>query len=114
MRGSAQKHGVANSSWGCHSAMLKPSGDVALDPDEGVQRAIRLVFAVFERRRSISGVLGYLVDHDIQLPDRIRNGPNKGDVYWNCPNRVTLSDMLRHPAYVFGRFSVSLTTAATC
>ncbi len=42
--------------------VLKPSGEVALDPDEGVQRAIRLVFAVFERRRSVSGVLRYLVD----------------------------------------------------
>ncbi|WP_298674314.1 recombinase family protein [uncultured Sphingomonas sp.] len=87
--------------------VLKPSGDVALDPDEGVQRAIRQVFAVFERRRSISGVLRYLVDHDLQLPDRVRSGPNKGDICWNRPNRATLSDMLRHPvyagAYVFGR-----------
>lgn len=87
--------------------VLKPSGEVALDPDEGVQRAIRLVFAVFERRRSISGVLRYLVDHDLQLPDRIRSGPNKGYVCWNRPNRATLSDMLRHPAYagayVYGR-----------
>ena len=87
--------------------VLKPSGEVALDPDEGVQQVIRLVFAVFERRRSVSGVLRYLVDHDIQLPDRIRTGPNKGDVRWNRPNRATLSDMLRHPAYagayVYGR-----------
>jgi DNA invertase Pin-like site-specific DNA recombinase len=87
--------------------VLKPSGEVALDPDEGVQQVIRLVFAVFERRRSVSGVLRYLVDHDIQLPDRIRTGPNKGDVRWNRPSRATLSDMLRHPAYagayVYGR-----------
>lgn len=87
--------------------VLKPSGEVALDPDEGVQEVILLVFAVFERRRSISGVLRYLVDHDIQLPDRIRSGPNKGDVHWNRPNRATLGDMLRHPAYagayVYGR-----------
>jgi DNA invertase Pin-like site-specific DNA recombinase len=87
--------------------VLKPSGEVALDPDEGVQQVIRLVFAVFERRRSISGILRYLVDHAIQLPDRIRSGPNKGDVCWNRPNRATLSDMLRHPAYagayVYGR-----------
>jgi DNA invertase Pin-like site-specific DNA recombinase len=87
--------------------VLKLSGEVALDPDEGVQQVIRLVFAVFERRRSVSGVLRYLVDHDIQLPDRIRTGPNKGDVRWNRPNRATLSDMLRHPAYagayVYGR-----------
>ena len=87
--------------------VLKPSGEVALDPDEGVQQVIRLVFAVFARRRSVSGVLRYLVDHDIRLPDRIRSGPNKGDIRWNRPNRATLSDMLRHPsyagAYVYGR-----------
>src|SRR3954470_21228799 len=79
--------------------VLKPSGEVALDPDEGVQQVICLVFAIFERRRSVSGVLRYLVDHDIQLPDRIRAGPDKGEVRWNRPNRATLSDMLRHPAY---------------
>nr|WP_292242040.1 hypothetical protein [Mesorhizobium sp.] len=32
--------------------VLKPSGEVALDPDEGVQRVIRLVFTLFEKRRS--------------------------------------------------------------
>lgn len=47
--------------------VLKPSGEVALDPHEGVQQVIRLVFAIFERRRSVSGVLRYLVDHDIWL-----------------------------------------------
>jgi DNA invertase Pin-like site-specific DNA recombinase len=87
--------------------VLKPSGEVAFDPDEGVQRVIRLVFALFERRRSVSGVLRYLVEHDIELPDRIRSGPEKGDVHWNRPNRATLCDMLRHPAYagayVYGR-----------
>jgi DNA invertase Pin-like site-specific DNA recombinase len=87
--------------------VLKPSGEIALDPDEGVRQVIGLVFAVFERRRSVSGLLRYLVDHDIQLPDRVRAGPDKGEVRWNRPNRATLSDMLRHPAYagayVYGR-----------
>ncbi|WP_226951498.1 recombinase family protein [Rhizobium terrae] len=87
--------------------VLKPSGDVALDPDEEVQRIIRLVFALFEKRRSISGVLRYLADHDIALPDRIRSGPEKGDVCWSRPNNATIGDMLRHPsyagAYVYGR-----------
>lgn len=85
----------------------RPSGEVALDPDEQVRSAIRLVFDVFERRRSVSGVLAYLVDHDIQLPDRVRSGPGKGEVRWGRPNRATLGDMLRHPAYagayVYGR-----------
>src|SRR3954447_25351282 len=79
--------------------VLKPSGEIALDPDEGVRQVIGLVFAVFERRRSVSRLLRYLVDHDIQLPDRVRAGPDKGEVRWNRPNRATLSDMLRHPAY---------------
>jgi DNA invertase Pin-like site-specific DNA recombinase len=87
--------------------VLKPSGEVALDPDEEVQEVIRLVFAIFERRRSISGMLRYLVDHDIRLPDRARSGATKGDVHWTRPNRATLCDMLRHPAYagayVYGR-----------
>ena len=68
--------------------VLKPSGEIALDPDDGVRQTIGLVFAVFERRRSVSGVLRYLVDHDIQLPDRVRAGPTKGDVRWNRPNRA--------------------------
>ena len=88
-------------------SVLKPSGEVALDPDEEVQEVIRLVFAVFERRRSISGLLRYLVDHDIRLPDRIRTGTNKGEVHWTRPSRATLCDLLRHPAYagasVYGR-----------
>ena len=56
------------------------SGEVTLDPDEQVRAAIQLVFDVFEQRRSVSGVLRYLVDHDIQLPDRIRKGEHKGDL----------------------------------
>src|SRR6195952_1076391 len=57
--------------------LQRPSGEIALDPDEGVRSVIRLVFDVFERRCSIRGVLTYLVDHDIELPDRVRSGPHK-------------------------------------
>ncbi len=78
----------------------RPSGEVALDPDEQVRSTIRLVFDVFERRRSIRGLLTYLVHHDIQLPDRERSGARKGEVRWNRPNQATLGDMLRHPAYI--------------
>ena len=87
--------------------VLKLSGEVALDPDDGVRQVIDLIFAVFDRRGSVSGLLRYLVNHDIQLPDRVRAGPDKGEVCWNRPNRTTLADMLRHPAYagayVYGR-----------
>ena len=77
----------------------RPSGEVALDPDEQVRSTIPLVFDLFERRRSARGVLQYLADHDIQLLDRVRSGPNKGEVRWNRPSHATVGDMLRHPAY---------------
>ncbi|MCW2242379.1 recombinase family protein [Azospirillum canadense] len=84
-----------------------PSGQVIFDPDEQVQAVIRLVFEVFDRRRSMRALLRYLVDHDILLPDRVRSGPHKGEVGWNRPNRATLGDMLHHPgyagAYAYGR-----------
>jgi hypothetical protein len=80
---------------------------MALDPDEQVRSTVRLVFDRFERRRSARGVLQYLADHDIQLPDRVRSGPSKGEVRWNRPGHATVGDMLRHPAYagayVYGR-----------
>jgi excisionase family DNA binding protein len=85
----------------------RPSDEVVLDPDEQVRSTIRLVFDVFARRCSIRGVLTYLVDHAIQLPDRVRSGPHRGEVRWGRPNQATLGDMLRHPAYagayVYGR-----------
>lgn len=77
----------------------RPSGEVALDPDEQVQAAIRLVFSVFERRGSLNGVLRYLVAHDLHLPYRVRSGPAKGELAWRRPNRYTLAEMLANPAY---------------
>lgn len=87
--------------------VLLPSGAVTLDPDEQVRTAVQLVFDVFERRRSVRGVLRHLVEHDLKLPDRVRSGPCKGEVCWNRPNYATLANMLHHPAYtgayVYGR-----------
>ena len=86
------------------------SGEVTLDPDEQVQATIRLVFDVFARRRTLHGVLAYLVAHDVQLPYRIRSGPGKGELEWHRPNRYTLSEMLSNPAYAgayaYGRRSL--------
>ena len=84
-----------------------PAGAIALDPDEQVQATIRLVFDVFERRRTINGVLRYLVDHQVHLPYRVRSGAATGELEWHRPNRYTLAEMLRNPiyagAYAYGR-----------
>jgi DNA invertase Pin-like site-specific DNA recombinase len=87
--------------------LKRPSGEVCLDPDERVHDTIRLVFDVFERRGSVHGVMRYLVDHDIALPDRARTGPMTGDVVWQRPHRSAILGILTNPAYagayVFGR-----------
>src|SRR5947209_5835775 len=61
-----------------------------LDPDERVRATLRLVFDIFERRRSAHGVVRYLFAHDIDLPDRARHGPTKGEITWRPPTRVAV------------------------
>jgi DNA invertase Pin-like site-specific DNA recombinase len=85
----------------------RASGEVALDPDERVRDTVRLVFDVFERRGSVHGVLRYLIDHGVALPDRGRSGPARGEIVWRRPHRGAILNMLTSPtyagAYVFGR-----------
>jgi DNA invertase Pin-like site-specific DNA recombinase len=75
------------------------TGEYVLDPDEQVQSTVRLIFAKFEERGSISGVLTYLVRNGIRIGIRFHCGPNKGQLEWRLPNRCTLSQMLHHPIY---------------
>jgi len=87
--------------------LRRRSGEVIKDPDEQVQKTVALVFAQYEARGTVHGVLRYLVDHGILMPVRENSGASKGDLRWHRPNRVTLLNMLHHPiyagAYVYGR-----------
>jgi DNA invertase Pin-like site-specific DNA recombinase len=75
------------------------AGDFVLDPDEQVQGVARLIFAQFQRRGSVSGLLKWLVKNDVKLPIRPHCGPSRGELEWRRPNRVTLLNMLHHPIY---------------
>ena len=85
----------------------RPSGEVAKEPDEQAQAVIDLIFDQFARVGTIHAVLRYLVQHQIRVPQRVRFGPNKGELVWRRPNRTTLSNLLHHPiyagAYTYGR-----------
>lgn len=87
--------------------LRRPSGEVCLDPDERVRDTVRLVFDVFERRGSVHGVMRYLADRDVALPDRVRSGPAVGDVVWRRAHRSAILGLLTNPAYAgayaFGR-----------
>src|SRR5262245_3020697 len=75
------------------------AGGWAIDPDEQVQAAVRLVFDQFDRQGTVHGLLRYMVHHQVRLPVRPGGGPNKGQLEWHRPLRATLYTMLRHPGY---------------
>jgi len=70
-----------------------------IDPDEQVQSVVRLIFEQFTRRGSVNGLLKWLVRNDVKLPVRPHFGPNRGELGWRRPNRVTLLNLLHHPIY---------------
>ena len=75
-----------------------------LDPDEQVQRAVRLVFEEFRARRSAYGVCHALGRQGVQLPLR---GVGSRKVVWSAPKHSAINYMLHNPAYagayVYGR-----------
>jgi DNA invertase Pin-like site-specific DNA recombinase len=73
------------------------SGEVGYDPDAQVQHVVRLICRKFDARGTLHALLRYLVQHDIQLGVRLREGPAKGTLEWRRPNRMTLQNMLKHP-----------------
>jgi len=77
----------------------RPSGEVALDPDEQVQAVVRLVFGLFEQLGTVHAVLRFLVGHQVQIGMRERSGPGKGEVIWRAPHQQGLVNLLRNPAY---------------
>jgi DNA invertase Pin-like site-specific DNA recombinase len=76
-----------------------PTGAFVLDPDEQAQGVVRLLFEQFERQGTVCGLLRYLVQHGIRMPVRPHTGPERGQLQWHRPNRVTLQSLLHHPVY---------------
>lgn len=78
-----------------------------LDPDEQVQRAVRLVFERFRLDGSAYAVIHYFAEHGLKLPTHQLHGRQ---LHWGPPRHRTILDMLHNPvyagAYVFGRKEV--------
>ena len=77
----------------------RPSGEAAFDPDEQAQSVIRMVFAHFERVRTVSGVPRHLVENDIETPARPSGGAGKRELEWRRPSRPSLGDMFSDPMH---------------
>jgi DNA invertase Pin-like site-specific DNA recombinase len=78
---------------------VKEPGGFALDPDEQVRGVVRLLFEQFPRQGTVCGLLRHLVQHGIRIPVRPHSGPQRGQLQWHRPNRVTLQSLLHHPIY---------------
>jgi DNA invertase Pin-like site-specific DNA recombinase len=74
-----------------------------LDPDEHVQRAVRLVFERFRLDGAAYSVSRYFIRHGLLLPTR----GGQGELRWQTPSSSLILNMLHNPvyagAYVFGR-----------
>jgi len=76
--------------------ILGENRKLAMDPDEQVQHAVRLVFKQFERLGSLSALLRYLDHNGLRLPVRETSGASQGKLDWRRPHRETM-------AYTWGR-----------
>jgi DNA invertase Pin-like site-specific DNA recombinase len=83
------------------------AGKVTLDPDAGVQHAIRHVFAVFARTSSARAVVQAFNDEQLLFPARVRYGPHKGELAWMPLRHWRVLRTLHNPryagAFVYGR-----------
>lgn len=83
------------------------TGQVMLDPDEGVRAAVMRVFDGFEQLGTVTATLRQLRDEGVWMGIRLEGGPARGTLQWRRPNQSTLRNMLVHPmyagAYAYGR-----------
>lgn len=84
-----------------------PAGQVVLDPDQEVQQATRLAFALFAQSGSALAVVKHFATHRLVFPTRRWGGAHDGEVLWAPLRHGRLLALLHNPAYagayVFGR-----------
>lgn len=84
-----------------------PAGKVVLDPDTGVQQAIRHVFALFARTGSARAVIQQFNAEKLLFPVRVRTGARKGELAWMPLQHWRVLRTLHNPryagAFVYGR-----------
>jgi DNA invertase Pin-like site-specific DNA recombinase len=84
-----------------------PAGKVVLDPNAGVQHAIRHVFATFARTGSARAVVQAFAAEGLLFPARVRFGPHKGELSWMPLKHWRVLRTLHNPryagAFVYGR-----------
>jgi DNA invertase Pin-like site-specific DNA recombinase len=84
-----------------------PAGNVVLDPDTGVQEAIRHLLSTFARTGSARAVVAEFNKGGVLFPVRVRKGDHKGELAWAPLKHFTVLRVLHNPryagAFVYGR-----------
>ena len=76
-----------------------PAGNVVLDPDTGVQQAIRHVFTLFARTGSARAVVQQFNADGLLFPVRVRTGAHKGELAWMPLQHWRVLRTLHNPRY---------------
>ena len=84
-----------------------PAGNVVLDPDAGVQHALRHLLATFERTGSARAVVQAFNRDGLLFPVRVRTGQRRGELAWMPLYHWRVLQVLHNPryagAFVYGR-----------
>jgi DNA invertase Pin-like site-specific DNA recombinase len=76
-----------------------PAGKVVLDPDTGVQQAIRHVFTLFSRTGSARATVQQFNADGLLFPVRVRTGVRKGELAWMPLQHWRVLRTLHNPRY---------------
>jgi DNA invertase Pin-like site-specific DNA recombinase len=76
-----------------------PAGKVTLDPDQGVQQALRHLFVTFERTGSARAVVQAFNQEGLRFPARVRSGERKGELVWMPLRHWRVLRTLHNPRY---------------
>jgi DNA invertase Pin-like site-specific DNA recombinase len=94
------------------------TGRLAMDPDQQVQRALRLLFDTFQRTGSALGTVRAFRQQGVLFPRRLHSGPGKGEVIWGRLEHSQVLRVLHNPRYagvfVYGRSRTRKSVDGAC
>jgi DNA invertase Pin-like site-specific DNA recombinase len=83
------------------------AGRAVLDPDQQIQRTLRLLFDTFQRTGSAMATVRDFRNTGVLFPRHIHSGPGKGNVVWGRLEHSHVLRVLHNPRYagvfVYGR-----------
>jgi Recombinase len=95
-----------------------PEGKLVLDPDQQVQKSVRMLFETFRRTGSATATIKSFADQGLKFPRRVHSGPNKGEVVWAGLEHSRALRILHNPrytgAFVYGRTHTRKTIEGEC